>query len=207
MTRFPARAALFLNRLAGLRVGVVVLANLAELDFGENLQAIVPDGVAQRVEAVHADAVGIPANDEPDAIGLFAVAGAVVEQHADDFIAPVQVDMGDFALRAAHGAGVDLIALAQQFGDFLSECAVDIVLVHDSTSFSFGSCGSRDPLRGFRLLPESHRQAGQRYWSRLSTIRGSFRHHSATAFSSHFSKAAWESNSSAQKAVRSPPSM
>ena len=44
VTRFPARAALFLNRLAGLRVGVVVLANLAELDFGENLQVAVPDG-------------------------------------------------------------------------------------------------------------------------------------------------------------------
>ena len=96
-----------------------------------------------------ADAVGIPADNQPEAVGLFAAPGAVVEQHADDFIALVQVDMGDFTLRAAHGAGVDLIAPAQQFGDFLSECAVDIVLVHDSTSFSFGSCGSRDPLRGF----------------------------------------------------------
>ena len=156
------------------------------------------------MQVKYADAVGIPADDEPEAVGLFAAPGAVVEQHADDFIAPVQVDMGNFALRAAHGAGVNLIAPAQQFGDLLGEGAVDIVLVHDSTSFSFGSCGSRDPLRGFRLLPESHRQAGQRYWSRLSTIRGSFRHHSATAFSSHFSKATWESNSSAQKAVRSP---
>ena len=139
VTRFPARAALFLNSLAGLRIGVVVLANLVELDFGENLQAIVPDGVAQRIEAVHADAVGIPAADEPDAVGLFAAPGAVVEQHADDFIVFVQVDMGNFALRAAHGAGVDLIAPAQQFGDLLGEGAVDIVLIHDGTSSQFQS--------------------------------------------------------------------
>ena len=89
--RDRASVALFLNGSAAFRVGVIVLANLAELDFGENFQMVVPDGVAQLIEAVHADAVGIPADNESDAVGLFTVAGAVVEQHADDFVALVPV--------------------------------------------------------------------------------------------------------------------
>ena len=97
------------------------------------------DGVAQRVEAVHADAVGIPADDEPDAVGLFAAPDGAVEQHADDFIVFVQVDMGDFALGTVHGAGVNLIAPAQQFGNLLGEGAVDIVLIHDKSSSRFQS--------------------------------------------------------------------
>ena len=67
------------------------------------------------------------------------MAGAVVEQHADDFVALVQVDMGNFTLRAAHGAGVNLIAPAQQFGDLFREGAVDVVLIHGKTSSKFQS--------------------------------------------------------------------
>ena len=125
---------LFLHLCAGFRIGEVVLRNLGKLDFKENLQPIVPDGIAEPVKGSHPNLIGAAANHQAKEIQTPHKVAVIVQQDADDLGAFSKVYVGVLSLGAAHGGRVNLIALGDQFSHLLGEHAIDIVLIHGDTS-------------------------------------------------------------------------
>ena len=112
----------------------MVVADPGQLDLRDNFHAMAP----KRVIPVIQNSVGIATHDDfKDTVVVVPgrPPGIVQHHHADDFIALTQVDLGDFALAAAHRACVDYIALSDELGHLLGEEAVEISSVHMDTSF------------------------------------------------------------------------
>ena len=130
---------LFKHLFAGFHVREEIWGNLGKLDFRENFEVLIPDGVSDRFHASQINIVRSAANHQADEVGLLAVSAAGVQEDSNDFRTFAKINLADFALVPVHRSRVDLIALGDQLGDFLGEKPIDVVLVHKSVSFRFGS--------------------------------------------------------------------
>ena len=121
----PALVVLLSHLYAAFDIGEKVVGDLGKLNFGDNLQVVVPDGVAELVKGVRPDLVGDSTDYQVQAVeSVFKLARAI-QQHPDDFRALAQVDLSVLTLRATHRGRVDLKALGDQLSDLLGEDAME----------------------------------------------------------------------------------
>lgn len=90
-----------------------------------------PDG-AEVVVVVGDDLIGVATNYDFDTFQTVVVApvGKAIDIDADDLGAVSQIDLADLALTAAHGGGIEGVALADVLGHQTGEPLVDFTELH-----------------------------------------------------------------------------
>jgi len=107
-----------------------VSADLVETLLADDIEPVIPEGVAI-VLAVGLNLAVCPAYDDLQAVkGDVSLLVEGVDQDADNFGAVGEVDVGVFALAAAHYPGVDGVPGSQVFGDNGGVLFVDVSVLH-----------------------------------------------------------------------------
>ena len=124
----------------GLFFGAVVgtmatiLTDLAETLLVQDLETVIPDGCPSGVAVGNHVGIEGSADDDFHTFDASLPIGESFNHDADDFEAVGEVNLGGLALGAAHGSGVDGVALADVLGDDLGVPLVDVSVFHVASS-------------------------------------------------------------------------